>query len=450
MTTQAFKMSFIAMLLLAVNALHAIASEKIQGMPALLTDDDFRPFNAKAAELGQLLFYDPILSGNRNISCGTCHHHKLATVDHVSLGIGEGGHGLGLERKAGEGQDAMLHRVPRNAPALFNMGARELDIMFHDGRVSVDPKAPSGFDSPAEEILPKGLVSITAAQAMFPVTAAVEMAGHIEENEIAGATQWRQDRVWHIVAARVRAIDDYTPLFMAAYPDKISQTADITMVDIANAIGDFIDSEWRADRSRFDLWQQGLVQFTAEEKRGVELFYGEAGCADCHSGPFFSDHDFHAIAIPQFGPGRTRQFANSNQDLGRLNETSKLADAYKFRTPMLRNIVETHPYGHNGAYRSLEAMVRHHYDPVEAYKAWRPDMAVLPDDAKAAETDFLIMQNQRDVDALLAANELAPKPYEEEDIQALLAFLGTLTDEYSLKGRLGVPATVPSGLPVDR
>ena len=64
------------------------------GMPRPLSDADFPKHSAAEVKLGQLLFYDPILSGNKNIACATCHHPSLATGDGVSLGIGEGGIGL--------------------------------------------------------------------------------------------------------------------------------------------------------------------------------------------------------------------------------------------------------------------------------------------------------------------------------------------------------------------
>ena len=63
-------------------------------LPQALTDNDFPIFTDDKIQLGQLLFYDKILSGNRNISCGTCHHPDHGTSDGLSLGIGEGCIGL--------------------------------------------------------------------------------------------------------------------------------------------------------------------------------------------------------------------------------------------------------------------------------------------------------------------------------------------------------------------
>ena len=62
--------------------------------------DDGKPAAAKV-ELGRMLFFDKILSGNKNISCATCHHPRHATADAVALGFGEGARGLGPKRRPG-------------------------------------------------------------------------------------------------------------------------------------------------------------------------------------------------------------------------------------------------------------------------------------------------------------------------------------------------------------
>ncbi|MFK7744613.1 MAG: cytochrome c peroxidase, partial [Roseobacter sp.] len=99
-------------------------------LPAPLTADDFIAFDHKQAAIGQMLFYDPILSGNKNIACAHCHHPDFGTGDGLSLGIGEGGQGLGPKRTPGQGEDRIAKRIPRNAPGLWNLGARELHTMF--------------------------------------------------------------------------------------------------------------------------------------------------------------------------------------------------------------------------------------------------------------------------------------------------------------------------------
>ncbi|UWQ22634.1 cytochrome-c peroxidase [Jannaschia sp. W003] len=408
----------------------------------------FHPFDERKAALGRLLFYDPVLSGNRNISCGTCHHHETFSADGLSLGIGEGGRGLGAMRHAGEGGEAIAKRVPRHAPALWNIGATEFTHFFHDGRVSVSPHYEVGYDTPAEEWLPEGLPHILAVQALFPMVAQFEMAGSPGENPVAGAVYDRVDYAWPILAKRVRTIPEYGALFVEAFED-VDAAAEVTIAHVAIALADFMGSEWRSLDAPYDLWARGEAEPTAAEARGRALFFGDAGCATCHAGPLFTDHSFHALALPPFGPGRTRRFDPLPRDTGRMAETDALEDAYRFRTPSLRNVALTAPYGHNGAYPTLEGIVRHHADPVAAFGAWEPEMARLPDAPWLAATDFVIRSDAREMARVASRIDIAPVALSDGDVADLVAFLHALTGGASRHGRLGRPEAVPSGLPVD-
>ncbi|MEL7275208.1 MAG: cytochrome c peroxidase [Pseudomonadota bacterium] len=393
--------------------------------------------------MGQLLFYDPLLSGNRNISCGTCHHHDHAGTDGLPLGIGEGGIGLGPERLAGD----IIKRVPRNAPALFNLGHLSIDVLFHDGRLSVDDAFGNGFNSPAEEWLPKGLNDIVAAQALFPLTSAAEMAGQPEENEIGGARNDRLDNVWPIVAKRVRIVPEYGAMFVEAF-DHVDTPEQVTIVEIANALSAFIRGEWESHDSPYDAWLAGRP-LPAMAEAGRQLFFGKAGCAACHSGPLFTDQKFHALALPHFGPGRTRMFDPYVRDVGRMAESDRLEDAYRFRTPSLRNVALTAPYGHNGAYRTLAEMIRHHLDPQASFDAWTPERVDLPDVPALAKVDFIAFEDRRERARLRDRVDLEPQKLTDGEILELEAFLNALTGTQSVKGRLGRPDHVPSGLSVE-
>ena len=418
-------------------------------LPTPLKESDFRQLNTQAAKLGRLLFYDKVLSGNQNIACSTCHHHDLASGDGLSLGLGEGGIGLGTKRIAGKGESKVKRRVPRNASALFNVGAKEFTHFFHDGRVSVDDIFPSGFNTPAEEFLPKGLNSLLAAQAMFPVTSPVEMAGERNENQIAGATRRRPDYVWAILEKRLRGISDYTPLFQAAYPE-IKESADIAMVHVANALADFMAFEWRADKSPFDAFIKGdKTALTKKQKTGLALFYGKAECSTCHSGALQTDHGFHALMLPNFGPGRTRRFEFIARDRGRINETDRLEDSYRFRTPSLRNVTATAPYGHNGAYRTLEGIVKLHLSPRKSFENYDRTQLVMVKDDYLSKTDFIINQDKREMARMQRYLDIDLPELSDVEVSELIAFLGSLTDDASLYGKLGAPKTVPSGIAVD-
>jgi cytochrome c peroxidase len=439
--------SLVAMLALSAGVCLSGQPVQAQDLPKPLAEADFHDFDPKLAEIGRLLFYDPVLSGNRNISCGTCHHHELASGDGLALGVGEGGAGIGPKRTTGQGADLIEKRVPRNAPALFNLGARDISVLFHDGRLSVDDIFGNGFNSPAEEYLPQGLKGILAAQALFPLTSETEMAGNPEENKIAGATYDRIDHVWPLLVERVRGVPDYLEMFRGADPS-IGTAGELSIVHIANALGDFMNSEWRSTDSAFDRYLAGDGSaMPAAARAGMELFYGKAGCASCHSGPLMSDQGFHALALPHFGPGRTRRFDPYVRDVGRMAESDRLEDAYRFRTPMLRNVALTGPWGHNGAYATLEGIVRHHLDPVASLEAWTPDMVMLPADARLEGVDFIALDDSRERARLKAQVDIAPVTLSDTEVSHLVAFLNALTG--SAMGRLGRPASVPSGLPVD-
>ncbi|NOD74945.1 MULTISPECIES: cytochrome-c peroxidase [unclassified Ruegeria] len=415
----------------------AVQAQDLGPVPTFVEPD------LERVELGQLLFYDPILSGNKNISCATCHHPELGTSDGLSLGIGEGGVGLGSERKITE-DNTPEQRIPRNSPGLWNLGAMQFTTFFHDGRLEADPTQPNGIRTPLGTDMRPGFQSALAAQAMFPVLSPDEMAGHYSENEVSKAVRLglltQEGGAWDLIAARVAAIPEYSQRF-----EDIAPGEEITFTAIANVIADFIAFEWRADNSLLDRAMRGEETLPASAQLGMTLFYGEAGCSSCHSGWFQTDHSFHSIAMPQIGPGKAARFENHVRDDGRLRVTGDTEDAFAFRTPSLRNVTLTAPYGHSGAYAKLEDVVRHHLDPVAALRNYSVEKAELPG-FHGAE-DAQAMQDPAHVEAIAASNTLAPVSLSDDDVSAILSFLSTLEDPAV---RLGVPKAVPSGLPVDQ
>ncbi|WP_094033583.1 cytochrome-c peroxidase [Antarctobacter heliothermus] len=432
------------------HALHLICLLILTG-PAQadpITMDDFLPTDPAQARLGQLLFYDPILSGNRNISCGTCHHHSLASGDGLSLGIGEGGRGLGKDRTPGTGPDQIRKRIPRNAPALWNLGHKSIRVLFHDGRLEISDQYGNGFDSPAEEWLPQGLNSILAAQALFPLTAQFEMAGNVGENDVTGAVHDRIDLGWPVLAKRVRTIPEYGALFVEAFAH-IDTPAEVTIVEIGNALGAFMASEWISIDSPYDAWQRHGAPLPPAAERGRQLFFGKAACSTCHAGPLFTDQEFHALGLPAFGPGRTRIFDPMPRDVGRMGETDRIEDAYRFRTPSLRNVALTAPYGHNGAFATLEVMIRHHLNPAVSQASWQEADAGLPAVPWLAVSDFAIRQDRLEMARQARRLDIGPLPVSGTELSDLVAFMRALTGKNVTTRPLGRPDRVPSGLPVD-
>jgi len=405
----------------------------------------FPEVDSAQVELGRLLFYDPILSGSKTVSCATCHHPKFATGDGVSLGLGDGAKGLGPDRTA-DPDNLPEQRIPRNAPPLFNLGASEFTVFFHDGRLEQDATRPSGIRTPLGSEMEMGFASALSAQSMFPVLSPDEMAGHYSENEIAQAVRQGlitgPDGAWDRLSHRVEAIPEYRDRFNDVIGDR-----PVHFTHISDALAAFLDFEWRGVASPFDLYLRKGTDMDPAAMRGMDLFYGKAQCATCHAGRFQTDHDFHAIAMPQIGPGKAARFESHAQDTGRMRVTGDPDDAYAFRTPPLRNVAQTAPYGHGGAYATLEAVVRHHLDPVASLRSYDISQAILP----GFEADDLrVMTDPAELDTIAAANDLAPMSLTNAEVEDILAFLNALTDPQSIRGALGVPDAVPSGLPIDR
>ncbi len=415
-------------------------SAAAQDVPRPLTDDDFLPFDMEQAAIGHQLFYDPILSGNQNISCAHCHHPDFGTSDGLSLGIGEGGEGLGPDRTPGTGADRIRKRIPRNSPGLWNLGAKGIHTVFHDGRLSISDVYENGFNSPAQEWLPEGLNSLLAAQALFPLTAQFEMAGNVAENQVTGAVHDRIDKGWPILAKRVRTDPFYGPAMVAAFGE-IETTEDITITQVANALAAFMAIEWRSTDSPFDQYLAGdMNALSTVQKDGMDLFYGKANCSVCHAGPLMSDQEFHALAIPPFGPGRTRQWDPYARDVGLMGESNRLEDAYRFRTPMLRNVALTAPYGHNGAFPDLESVIRHHLNPQASFDAWTPDMAGLPQVPWLHDADFLVWDDRLEMERQRSKTDIDPIELSEVEIQNLIAFMDALTGSSVDAPIFGVPS----------
>ena len=422
-------------------------------LPRAPVDEDYY-YNSQVSpamlELGQKLFFDKLISGNRNIACATCHHPQLATSDGLQLSIGEGAHGIGEKRDTGRFPHEIGTRIGRNAQSLFNVGAKEYLRMFHDGRVEVSPFNSEVLLSPAGDELPQGLDNVLAAQAMFPVLSADEMAGQDGENPIAVAVaDHGLSKAWELIAARLRQEQGYVDLFLKAFPE-IRQSGNISFVHAANALAAFQTVAWRSDNSPFDQYLRGdLDVLTAQQKHGLELFYGKADCAHCHSGPFLTDHAFHSIAVPQVGPGKGSGF-DGHEDFGREMISGHTADRYKFRTPSLRNVELTGPWSHDGAFSTLDSVVRHHLNPQRMLASINLERPLNPHRADLAALDFLVQDDPSRRMHIASYSELGEIQLEQTEINALVAFLHALTDPASRKLNHTLPESVPSGLSIDR
>ncbi|QDV08017.1 Cytochrome c551 peroxidase precursor [Planctomycetes bacterium Poly30] len=412
-----------------------ITAQSIQPVP------DAPSLSADLVELGRALYFDKEISGNRDVSCATCHLASRAGSDARTLPSGVGGSGLGPDRLAG----AM---VPRHSPV--NLNSFHGQAMFWDGRVEFRPPPGGG---PPELMTPAGVAmdaTITgvftpgletlAAQAILPPTSRAEMRGEIGESELGDIVDGNFTEIWDAIVARLVSFPAYVGMFQDAYPGLL--VGDIHIGHVGNALAAFEASELQCTDSPFQAFLEGDdLALTATEIRGALEFFSPASrCTVCHSGPFFSDFNFHNIGLPQLGPGKGNGLG-SNDDFGRENVTGLAQDRYKFRTPSLLNVALTGPYGHAGQYSTLSSIVAHYRNVATALDDYNIMDHVTNPDLIATQ-----VANQTEVLANLAPSLANPLQFSVTDVTAFLESLSA-TDALDLSGI--VPPSVPSGHTID-
>ena len=385
------------------------------------------------ARLGQALAFDKILSGNRDISCTTCHLPEFATGDGRSLSIGQGGVGVGPGRRMPSGIF-----IPRNAPPLFNVWA--MRHLFWDGRVEITQHGH--LSTPAGRQLTREMRRVmefgpASALAMFPVTSRDEMRAY-GGNELAAIPDSDNTAIWAGIMRRIGRIPEYRRMFEEAYPGQ--RFEHMTFAHASNAIGAFMVDKLTYANTPWDRFLAGRDNaLTPKQLLGAQTFL-TLKCSICHNGATFSDEKFHDVAMVQFGPGKGNG-TSLHDDFGRMNITGLESDKYLFRTTPLRNVELTGPYGHDGAIGTLQAFIEHYSDSDQKLLAFDP-MQLDPDLRNTLLPNSADILAQRDT--LLQGVVLTPAL-----VGQLMDYMSALTDARARDLRHLTPRRVPSGLPVD-
>jgi cytochrome c peroxidase len=392
-----------------------------------------RPFvRPELVRLGQALAFDPILGGNRNVACTTCHLPAFALGDAKSLSVGEGGEGFGPARTHPQGTF-----IARNAPPFFNLAT--MRRLFWDGRVELT--GPGHVSTPAgNQVTPDMQRSFEygaiSAIGMFPVTSRAEMRG-LSGNELADIPDDDNPAIWRGLMKRLGEIPEYRRLFRQAYPDRAFD--ELTFADASNAIGGFLVSAGYSADTPWDRFLRGNDHaLTAAQMEGASTFLA-LKCSTCHSGALLSDQEFHDVAVAQIGPGEG-DAASPHDDFGRMRVTGNPADRYRFRTTPLRNVELTGPYGHDGAFTSLRAFIDHYSESDTKLSNFDTSTLepLLQGTLQPTVTDII---EQRD--PLLEGVVLSP-----DVVDKLMAYMSALTDPAARDLTHMIPQRVPSGLPV--
>jgi cytochrome c peroxidase len=254
------------------------------------------------AELGKLLFYDPILSQNNTMACVTCHNPEKGFTDGLTTSLSN--NATELKR------NAMTLNYSVYATRFFHdLRAKRLEDQFEHVVLSKDE-----FNSSYKEILEK-----------------------------------------------LKSSAEYTALFKKAFPNK----KQINFNDIDYALAAYVMKLNTFDSPIDNYFQNRLETLPKEVERGFNLFTGKAACATCHFTPLFSgnlpplfiDSESEILGVPE----TKEEPWTMDSDLGRFSNgvTKDIAPFYEgaFKTPTIRNIALTSPYMHNGVFESLEEVM---------------------------------------------------------------------------------------------
>lgn len=202
--------------------------------------------DAAQAELGRLLFYDPVLSVNNDLACASCHHPDLGFAD--GWPTAQGAHGDPLRR---------------NTPSLWNVAFAA--PLFWDGRADT-----------------------LETQMLTPLTHAAEMGANVDD-----------------LIAELRGIPAYAEQFRAAYPD---QAEPLTLETVTGAIAAF-QRTLITDQTPFDRFAAGdFNALTPTQRRGFDVFRSaQTRCFECHAWPTFTHNTFHVLGVPDADPAQPDQ-----------------------------------------------------------------------------------------------------------------------------------------------
>ena len=303
----------LTMIVAILGGARTTAQSRLAALPSDFPSPPDNPTTPERVTLGRLLFWDPVLSGQKDVACATCHHPDFGYSDGRDLSIGANGVGLGTARAFAQGHEPRL--VKRNSQTVLNVAFNGLTMEA----AAAPPAAPMFWDLRVQSL---------EVQALEPLKALEEMRGgaYPEDSAVAAAV------------SRVNDIPEYQQLFARAF----GGSSPVNDVNLGRALAAF-QRTLVASNAPFDRYMRGDTSaMTPEQVRGMDRFQS-IGCINCHNGPMFSDFTAHVLAVP---------------DNPKLSESdSGVNHTYAFRTASLRNLSATGPYMHSGVFRTLPEVI---------------------------------------------------------------------------------------------
>ena len=313
----------------------------------LIPNDPNNQMTSAKVELGKLLFHETGIAMNPNMeesmemySCASCHHAKAGFQSGILQGIGEGGNGFGIN---GEGRfknalyaESDLDIQPIRTPSVLNVAYQ--DVMLWNGQFG-----GTGTNQGTE-------ANWTAGTPKEANNLGFE---GVETQAIAGLDvhRLRIDEDFVINSA-------YKDLFDQAFPN-VDESQRYTKLNGALAIAAY-ERTLLPNEAPFQQWLNGNTSaMNEQETEGALLFFDDAKCFSCHSGPALNGMDFHALGMKDLAGDDVLTVIDDATKRGRGGFTNNPEDDYKFKTPQLYNLKDVTFYGHGGSFQSIEDVIRY-------------------------------------------------------------------------------------------
>ena len=276
------------------------------------------PITNEKAALGKLLFFDPILSGKKDVACATCHHPDFGFAESLEISIGANGKGLGSKRDFVSPNDIPF--VKRNSQTIINTAFNGLT---KDGGIEAS-EAPMFWDLRAKSL---------ENQSLEPIKAFEEMRGHA----------FKEAEILDKIIDRIKQIEEYQRLFKRAFGGKNA----INKQNLGKAIATY-ERTIVSNNSRFDQYMRGDETALSQNEIDGMMAFLKSGCSKCHNGPMFSDFKTHTLGVAD------------NEKLSSSDDGFE--KKYAFRTASLRNLRFTSPYMHSGKLKTLQNVLEFYED----------------------------------------------------------------------------------------
>ena len=344
---------------LGLSAYTLPASDDYDAIP----QDPSNPITTAKVELGRLFFHDNRFALNGfsdqspSWSCSTCHTVATGFKPGVSQGIGEGGEGIGVDRRLSFGFDPLAPDMATNkpdmqpiaVPSILNVAFQE--VVLWNGQLGNANNGLVNSTLSNDIVVPQNLPSSVNSH---------QLAG-IESQAIAGQLV---HRLRFTENSPLQNLASYRSMWNAAYPGGSSDIAQ----DVAKAIAAFERTVY-ANQAPFQRWLKGdNTAMNESELAGANLFFGKAGCSACHQGPALSSRQgaqeselFFALGFADFDNNKVAIHGHieDNARLGRGGFTQNPAQNYQFKVPQLYNLADANVFGHGASFSSIKSVVEY-------------------------------------------------------------------------------------------